>query len=154
MAGLVKGGVVVDKQEKINLENELKVDKFGAKLENIQTGASGKQLNVDGFKFDDKFGKKYHQEEPPALNNDPYGTNSLSQNSRNQGNQGQIGTGFQAHSFDYFGGSQSIQGGAPKDTGGQSKLNQKGFLDFEGVFSNQGGQTSNQGQSTEFNPFN
>lgn len=155
MAGFVKGGVVVDKQEKINLENELKVDKFAAKLDNIQAGASGKQLNVDGFKFDHKFGKKYHQTDTQTFDYDPYGSNTFSQIGLNQPVQPQTGAGFQAHNFDYFGGSQSTQGGAPPQQPGAGKLAQKGFLDFDNVFSNQGGQqsTASAKQNTEFNPF-
>lgn len=147
-AGMVKGGYAVDKQDKIALDNELKADKNGPKIDFVQTGASGKQLNIDGFKFDDKFGKKYHQNDPQNQNDDPYGTSSFASLGFGKSPTEQP----KPAQPNYFGDAAfgAVQSPPPPQT--TAKIGQKGFLDFDTMFSNPSGKKGN--TNTGFNPFN
>jgi hypothetical protein len=151
LASMVKGNYVVDKQEKMALENELKSDKNAVKIDYVQNGASGKQLNIDGFKFDDKFGKKYHQNDQTNQKSDPYGTDTFASFgfSKPGGEQPPV---KQGEPSNYFGGNSfgGVQSPPPPQNG--PTISQKGFLDFDNMFSNPTGQKGN--SNTGFNPFN
>lgn len=148
IAMMVKGGYAVDKQEKIALENELRTDKGGVKLDFIHTGASGKQLNLDGFKFDDKFGKKYHQTDSNYQNDNGFGSNSFPSIGmiRPQTDQAM------SPNMNHFGNSAFGSTPQPSQVQNGAKIGEKGFLDFDTMFTNPTGQKSN--SNTGFNPFN
>lgn len=147
IATMVKGSHTIDKQEKIALENELKTDKNGPKIDFVQNGASGKQLNIDGFKFDDKFGKKFHQQDTPTQNEDPYGTSTFANIGFNRPPAEQP----RSPPTNYF--ANNTFGSVQPTTEVQTdpKIGGKGFLDFDTMFNNPG-QKSN--SNTGFNPFN
>lgn len=148
IATMVKGGYAVDKQEKIALENELRTDKGGVKLDFIHTGASGKQLNLDGFKFDDKFGKKYHQTDSNYQNDNGFGSTSFPSISMNRPQTEQS----PPTQMKNFGNTAFGSTPQPSPAPGGAKIGEKGFLDFDTMFTNPTGQKSN--SNTGFNPFN
>lgn len=167
----MKNTVPIDNQVKTDLRLELKRDQTGQKLEHIQTGISGKALNVDGFKFDDNFGKKYHQTSnddkggfdfdfnfsnkpqtntfAPSTQSDPF----KEVNSNPYGQQ-QKSNSTQSASTNYFQGDSHF-GAATQSPPG--KIGGQGFLDFEGFGGGstpQPAQTANQKMKPGFNPFN
>lgn len=131
----------VDKSEKLALENELRTDKYGAKVERIEMGPSGKPLNVDDFRFDEHFGGKFHQQPVFDDRRDPFGSDGLAR----------LGTanppalsGDQASYFD-SGAPRQPPADAAQPTAQSSKIAEKGFLDFDNIFSASG---------KGYNPFN
>lgn len=133
----------VDKSEKLALENELKTDKYGAKVERIEIGPSGKQLNLDDFKFDDNFGGKFHQTPVYEDRREPFGADGLARLGTSSAPQNT----FSSEQVNYFDSSSFKQQTAEpeKPTAQPSKMGEKGFLDFENIFSASG---------KGYNPFN
>ncbi len=130
----------IDKSEKLALENELRTDKFGAKVERIEMGPSGKPLNLEDFKFDQNFGGKFHQQPVYEDRRDAFGTDDLAR----------VGTaplqpGFSSEQASYFDSSSKQQSADPTPPGQASKIGEKGFLDFENIFAAPG---------KGYNPFN
>ena len=145
-AGMMRNNTNVSKQDVLTLQNELKVDKYGTRADRVEIGPSGKQLNLDGFKFDQNFGAKYHQDQP-----------QYNQNSANEfgfSYPGVTSSNTQPEQFaapiqkeDFYGKSQTTQSSQPT----KPKVGEKGFLDFDNIFG--GGGASSQGGKS-YNPFN
>lgn len=58
----MRGNRPQDKAEYLAAVNDYTADR-SARLEFVTTGLSGKQLNTDDFKFDEKFGGKFHNQQ-------------------------------------------------------------------------------------------
>lgn len=139
----MRGGRTKDKAEFLAAANDYNADR-NARLEFVTTGLSGKQLNTDDFKFDEKFGGKYHnqQYDKPTAGWD-------FDNSSQRGNQPNTSSNGVSNPFDAY--SQVYQGGstAPQQSnqnGTSSASNQPssgGNWAFGGV------QTSQQSKPTE-----
>lgn len=145
----MRGNKGQDKAEYLAAVNDYTADR-NARLEFVTTGLSGKQLNTDDFKFDEKFGGKFHNQQFDK----PSSGWDFDQNSQRGGNPAgnAVSSPFDAYGQVYQGGSgapqqQSTQNGFSQSNssgnnwafgGGQGPQTTKpaeggkgGFLDFD-----------------------
>ena len=151
LSNMLKSSKPVDQTEKLALQNELKTDQYGSKIDRIEIGPSGKALNFDDFKFDQNFGGKFHQPETSNTSDDYFGSGALSNyNNNNQFSSYQAQPGISSDQVNYF---EPTNNNQKQDTQQQqpSGIKDKGFLDFNNIFSTS---NSKPGGGQSYNPFN